>query len=128
MSPTRLCALLIALALAACGRQSDEPSSTSNIKQYAFFTWKAHSGDLCFALMTESESHKFIRRWSPKKNAKCGLAELKRELTALPADSHVYWRSLPARGIDYPGDNVIKEITQFAESKGLHLELMPTRE
>jgi hypothetical protein len=82
--------------------------------------------DFCFAIMTRAESHKFIHRWFPKRNAKCGVSALKTALATLPPNAYVYWQDWPPKKFDYPADNVIQDIIEFAESKDIHLKESPS--
>jgi len=53
-----------------------------------------------------------------------GIPQLKQELAALPKDSVVYWNDWP-RKFTYPQDGVVRELVEFARSKGVRLEQSP---
>src|SRR6266705_2297674 len=86
-------------------------------EQYSLFTWNTRSGDLCFAIMLEVERPKFIHSWFPKTGAKCGISGLKKALVALPKDTYVFWETWPPKKMDYPPENVVQEVIEFAESR-----------
>ena len=94
-------------------------------QQYSLFTWNVSSGDFCFALMTTAESHKFIHSWTAKRHSKCGALKLKQALAALPKDTVVLWHNWPPRKMDYPAENIVQEIVQFAESNRIHVRESP---
>ena len=121
----RLCCVLTIAVLLACGPTGGDSIPDYEFRLYSLFTWKAHSGDFCFAVMITAESHKFIHRWTAKWNAKCGVVELKQALAALPKGTVVLWESWPPRKMDYPPENVVQEIIQFAESKDIHIRESP---
>jgi hypothetical protein len=75
--------------------------------------------------MIQAESHKFLRSWTAKRNAKCGISELKKALGALPKDAFVLWQDWPPGKFDYPPDNVVQEAIEFAKSRGVRLEQSP---
>jgi hypothetical protein len=121
----RLCFLFTVVVLSACRPENSDSISAYKFEQYNLFTWKAGSGDFCFAIMIQAESHKFLRSWTAKRDAKCGTSELKKALIALPKDSYVSWEDWPPGKFDYPADNVVQEIIEFARSKGIHLTQSP---
>jgi hypothetical protein len=124
----RVCLPLIAFALATCGPcgpHRDETRAVAKVAAYNLFTWNVASGDLCYALVTEAEREAFIHRWFPKRNATCGVAELKKTLAALPRDSIVSWNNWPAKQIDYPSSDVINEIKRSAAAHRIRVELFP---
>jgi len=108
--------------------QPNEPPHPSyEFEQYCLLTWKNHSGDLCFALMLEYKSDRFIHKWNSKWGAKCGIAKLEEALAALPKDTYVGWNNWPPK-FDYPPDNIIDEVIEFAKSKGVRIEVDPAIE
>lgn len=121
----RLCFLLTLAPLSACRPESQDSIPAYEFEQYSVFSWKARSGDFCFAIMIRAESHKFLRSWTAKRNAKCGISELKKALSALPKNSFVLWEDWPSGKFDYPPDNVVQEVIEFAKGKDVHLEQSP---
>lgn len=75
--------------------------------------------------MTRAESNEYIHTWFPRRNAKCGTAELKHRLASLPTGAFVEWQTWPPKGFDYPADSVVEEIVEFAKGKGIRLEQSP---
>jgi hypothetical protein len=123
-TPIVLFATIILIMYPSCSRKA-EPLPDYEFRQYSLFTWNVRSGDFCFALMTTAESHKFIHTWTAKWNAKCGVVELKQALASLPNGTGVLWQSWPPKKMDYPPKNIVQEIIQFAEGKGIHLRESP---
>lgn len=123
---TCLCCLFAVVGLSGCGRGYEDSIPAYEFEQYSLFTWNTGSGDFCFKIMTGAESNKFIHTWFPKRNARCGIAELKKALTELPSGSRVFWEDWPPQGFNYPPENVIKEVIEFANGKGIHLEQSPS--
>jgi len=121
----RFCWLLIVAMFSACSPDSQDSVPAYEFEQYSLFTWNTRSGDLCFAIMIQAESHKFLRSWTAKRNAKCGISELKKALTTLQKDSHVLWQDWPPAKFDYPSDNVVQEIIEFAKGSGIDLKQSP---
>jgi hypothetical protein len=113
------------LILSGCRPKSNDPVLPYELETYTVFSWKGTPDDFCFKVMTRAEANKFIHTWFPKWNAKCGGAELRKALVALPKDSYVLWESWPPKGFDYPPDNVVDEIIAFAETKGIHVKVSP---
>jgi hypothetical protein len=120
----RLCLVITAVAVSACKPATEDSIPAYEFERYSLFTWTTHSGDFCFKIMTRAESNTFIHSWFAKRNAKCGISELKKALAALPKDSHVFWEDWPPR-FDYPPESVIQEMMGFAGSRGIHLEQSP---
>jgi len=129
----RVCFVLTALAFTSCpisqdrreDRGGEQTHTAQKVVIYHLFTWNVGTGNLCFALMAEPEDEEFIHRWFPKRNAKCGVGELKKALTALPKESVISWNNWPPKKIEYPPDAVVDEIMEFAEANGVRLELFP---
>lgn len=120
----RVLTLLTIAALSGCGPSNDSPIPAYEFKQYNLFTWKAASGDYCFALMIQAESHGFLRSLTAKRNGKCGISELKKALNTLPKSSVVLWQDWPPK-FDYPPEVVIEEIIAFAKINDVRLEQSP---
>jgi hypothetical protein len=117
--------VLIAIAVSACNPARNDSIPAYEFSRYSLFTWKAQSGDFCFAIMSGAERNKFIHSWFAKRNAKCGMSELKKALVALPKSSHVFWEDWPPK-FNYPSESVIREMIEFAKSKGINLEQSPS--
>ena len=92
--------------------------------QMTLLTWKSRSGELCFLLLPMIQrgraTHDFWSKWS----AQCGISKLKTALSAVPKDQVVYWNDWPNK-FTYPEDDVVREITDFAQTKGVRLEESP---
>lgn len=118
------CAAFVTFLVSAC---DCPPNSIPayEFEQYVLYTWNVRSGDLCFALMIQADRYEFRRRWFRKKNAKCGVADLKRAIAALPKGSFVLWQDSPSKGFDYPDERVIREMIEFATDHGVKLEHDP---
>ena len=93
-------------------------------QQMTLLTWKGWSGDLCFLLLPMMQrgraTHDFWSKW----NGQCGIPKLKDALSAVPKDQVVYWNNWPGK-FAYPEDHVLREIIDFAQSKGVRLEESP---
>jgi hypothetical protein len=126
LSKVQLFVIMAGVLFSACYSQGEETTSTSQkTPVYNLFTWNVQSGDVCFALMKEADRSQFIHRWFPKRNARCGIPELKKALAALPKNSLVCWNDWPPKEMDYPPDNVVDEIQRFAKANGIRVELYP---
>jgi len=121
----RLCLIATVVAFSACRPAREDPTPAYDFERYSLFTWKADSGDFCFAIIIRAEADKFLHSWTAKKSAKCGASELKRTLAALPKDSYVFWEDWPPKNFDYPPENIVHEIIEFAKGKGVHVEQSP---
>jgi len=111
------------------GIENAPPVQTSipphEFEQYTLFTWNNDGGNVCFAIMLEFQSSKFIHSWFPKRHGKCGVQELKNALLKLPNGSNVLWEEWPPKNLDYPPSAIIAEVTQFAEANGIHVKQSP---
>ena len=106
--------------LADCPQDSIPPWE---FDRYCLFTEQSDR-ILCFALMREFERHKFIHRWFPKRNLKCGVPELKQALASLPKGTTVLWTNWPKK-FDYPDQTVIDDLIAFAAQHDVRLEESP---
>jgi hypothetical protein len=113
------------LHLASVNESAIDPE---RFKQYALFTWNTQSDDLCFALMHESESTLFIRGWTSKWGAKCGITKLNEALGALPRGTYVSWYTWPPKDCDYPNKAVVTNILELASQKGVEVKLVSALE
>ena len=111
------------------GKYMFEPTEISipatYFEQTCLLTWKGWSGDLCFLLIPMTErgraTHDFTSKWA----GRCGIAQLKQELAALPKDRRaVYWNDWPSK-FTYPDERVVQEIIDFAKTQGIRLEQSP---
>jgi hypothetical protein len=125
---------LVAIAIAffvgyELGEYAAEPGEITipaeQFKQYSLLTWETRSRALCFSLMREYQRGRFIHSWTSKWGAKCGVAELKQALSALPKETYVYWNTWPPKNCDYPEDTVVREVVDFAATKNVHVQLAP---
>jgi hypothetical protein len=121
----RPCLVAMVLAFCACEPAQKNPIPAYDFTRYSLFTWNTDSGDFCFAIMIRAEADKFLHSGTAKRGAKCGASELKRTLIALPRDSQVFWEDWPPKHFDYPPENIVKEIIEFARTKGVRLEQSP---
>lgn len=112
----------LGIHIAAPGETSIPPEQFT---QYSLFTWNSHSDDFCFALMLEYKRGNFLKSWTSKWGAKCGTVQLKDALNALPQGTHVYWNTWPPKNCNYPEKRIVNEVIDFAQTKGVHLELLP---
>jgi hypothetical protein len=128
----RLPFVLIVIAAFVCGFLAGDynarPLATSyepgEFKNYCLLTWNGRSDDLCFGLMQRYKRNEFIKGWFSKWRGKCGVSELKHELSTLPQNTYIEWNNWPPR-FTYPQQNVADELVEFAKTKGLRLELNP---
>ncbi|MGI8957769.1 MAG: hypothetical protein ACR2II_12765 [Chthoniobacterales bacterium] len=118
--------MLTTIVLSACNPRMEDSIPAHEFEQFCLLTWKTSSDDFCFKIMSCAERNKFIHDWFPKRNAQCGIAELKKALTALPKGSHVFWEDWPPRKFEYPSESVIAEMIEFAKSNGIQLEQSPS--
>ena len=112
------------IAFSACNRGMEDSTPSHDFEQYCLLSWNTRSGDFCFRIMSCAERNQFIHSWFPKRNAKCGVSELKETLASLPKDSHVFWEDWPPK-FDYPQENLIQKMIEFAKNKGVRLEQSP---
>jgi len=91
--------------------------------QYVLYTWNERSDGLCFALMIQADRYRFLRRWFPKRKARCGVTELRQALAALPKNSFVLWQDSRSKGFDYPDEQAVRELIDFAKDLGIRLEV-----
>ena len=117
--------LLTVVALTACSRRGQDSIPAYEFEQYCLFTWETRSGDFCCAIMIQAESHEFLKSWMPQRSSTCGISALKKALSTLPKDSHVFWQDWPPK-FKYPSDRVVAEVIEFATSKNIHLEQSPS--
>lgn len=117
-------ALCVALVILLLLKWDCPPNSIPayEFEQYVLYTWNVRSGEFCFALMIQADRYQFRRRWFPKRHAKCGLADLKLAIAAVPRDKLILWQNSPSEGFDYPDENVIREMIEFAKDRGIKLE------
>lgn len=113
------------LHIASVNESAIDPA---RLKQYALFTWNTRSDDLCFALLHESESTRFIRGWTSKWGAKCGTGKLTEALGALPMGTYVSWYTWPPKNCDYPSETMVAKILELAKQKGVEVKLVPALE
>lgn len=113
----------------AVGIEMAPPVQTSipahAFEQYTLFTWNKGGDEVCFAIMLEYQRLGFIHSWFPKRKGKCGIEDLKHELSALPKDSNVLWETWPPKKFAYPADKIVDEVMQFAEARGIHVRQSP---
>jgi len=92
--------------------------------QMSLLTWKSGSGDLCFLLIPMTQRgracHDFWSKWS----GQCGTSKLKDALSVVPKDKDVLWNDWPPK-FTYPQDDAVRELIDFAQSKGVRLEQSP---
>jgi hypothetical protein len=117
--------LVMLVVFSGCSPARENSIPAYDFERYSLFTWKAPSGDFCFAIIIRADADKFLRSWTAKRGARCGASELKSALAALPKDSYVFWEDWPPKHFDYPPENIVQEIIEFAKSKGVHLEQSP---
>ena len=124
----KLCYVAVALVFSACRPGAKEAIPAYEFSTYTLFTWDSQSDEFCCKLMTRAESNEFIHAWFPRRNAKCGLANLEATLTQLPKDSLVLWETWPPKNFDYPPEKVVKEVIDFAASRNVHVKQSPALE
>jgi hypothetical protein len=116
--------LITVLALSACNHGMEDSTPAQEFQDYCLLSWNTRNDDFCFKIMTCAERNRFIHTWFPKRNAKCGIPELKTALAVLPKDSRVFWQDWPPT-FNYPQEKVIEEMIEFAKTKDIHLEQSP---
>jgi hypothetical protein len=94
--------------------------------RYELYTWRNRSRDVCFALMPEYQSGRFIHGWTAKWRAKCGVAQMKEAVASLPAGTVVSWTTWPAKGCDYPDQKIVAEVIEFAKARRVEVKLLPS--
>lgn len=117
---------LVAILLSACTPDGQDSIPPYEFEQYSMFSWKTDSNSFCFAVMIQAKSHAFLRSWSKKKQAKCGMSELQKALAALPRNSVVLWQDWPPANLDYPPDDVVQQVIEFAKANGIELKQSPS--
>jgi membrane-bound ClpP family serine protease len=100
------------------------PPTPVNPTEYCLLTWQERAGDVCFKLVFNFERSRAIHSWTSKWGGKCGSSQLKGALGSLPKGSYVHWYSWPPK-FDYPPGIDIDELTEFAKTKGINLQLSP---
>jgi hypothetical protein len=102
----------------------EESIPSDYFHQMTLLTWKGWSGELCFLLLPMMQrgraTHDFWSKW----NGQCGIPKLKKALSAVPKDQVVYWNNWPDK-FTYPERDVVREIIDFAKTKGIQLEELP---
>lgn len=119
-----LAALCISLMVLLVLKWDCPPNSIPayEFEQHVLYTWNVRSGDFCFALMIQAKGYEFRRRWFPKRNAKCGVADLKLAIAALPRNSFVLWQDSSSKGFNYPSETVVADMIEFAKDHGVRLQ------
>ena len=110
------------------GKYLFEPNEGSTPSEYfhqmTLLTWKGWSGELCFLLLPMMQrgraTHDFWSKWG----GQCGIPRLKDALGSVPKDQVVYWNDSPGK-FTYPEDHVVREIIEFAKTKGIRIEESP---
>lgn len=95
------------------------------LQEYCLLTWKSWSGDICFELMPRTDRDRFLGDWTGKWRAQCGIPNLEKALAHVPKDMMVGWQNRPSR-FTYPDQKVVRQVLDFANSKGIRIELEPT--
>ena len=54
----------------------------------------------------------------------CGVANLKKALSAVPKDKYVQWNNWPPK-FQYPSEKFCEEIIDFCKTQDVHLDLNP---
>ena len=116
--------LLLAVLTTACTDDYDSipPSAW---ERYSLLTWTSRTGELCFALMPIRERAAFLRRWFPKRQGTCGLADLKSAIERLPDGVAVMWEDIPRRNFTYPAARVCDEVVEFATAHHAKVVFVP---
>ena len=124
-----LTAILISFAAGiALGIYAGKPSAMNiephRLKQrYTLLTWKSHSGEVCFAMVPQYKSMRFVENPFNKWGGQCGISKLKEDLSMLPKDTYVEWVNWS--WFPYPSEAVTSDVMEFAKSKGVELTLEP---
>lgn len=92
---------------------------------FVLFSWKDKGGDYKFALVPMGKEAGFLKTFHPRRIGLRGLINLKIALEQLSAGTSIVWEDDQVKGLTYPSINHIDQITMFARSKGLRIELNP---
>lgn len=96
----------------------------SHFEELSLLTWKGWSGDLCFLIVPRIQrgraTHDFWSKW----HGKCGIAQLKDALAAVPKNKRVVWINSPPR-FTLPSERFCDEMVEFAKTKGITLHVNP---
>jgi hypothetical protein len=124
-----LLSLIVALGSAgALSSQSVEKQATSSkgaTGSFVLLSWKNKGGDFNFALMTPEKAKAFLKDFHPRRTGLRGLVQLKTALKELPTGASIVWEDDQVKGLTYPSIGYINQVTMFARSKGLRIELNP---
>jgi len=103
----------------------EESIPSAYFHQMTLLTWKGWSGDLCFLLLPMTQRGRATHDFWSKGRGRCGIANLKDALSAVPKDQTVDWNDWPGK-FSYPDDQLVQEVIEFAKTKGIRIEQMPT--
>jgi hypothetical protein len=105
-------------------RPEEQAAFSGSRGSFVLFSWKDR-GDYRFALVPVEKEAGFLKTFHPRRIGLHGLTNLKTALEQLSTGTAIVWEDDQIKGFTYPSIDHINQITAFARSRGLHIELNP---
>jgi hypothetical protein len=107
-------------------------------KGYELYSWQGAERDWEFCVLFNTDSEKSVKQVFDKRTTLKGVDRLKHRLSELPEGASVFWlnriplgtrpKAKGSEGLAYPPQSVIDEIRQYAETRKIKVEVLPSEE
>ncbi|HET6595297.1 MAG TPA: hypothetical protein VFG81_06725 [Anaerolineales bacterium] len=113
--------ILVGSFLSACGAASEPPTPfPESMKGYELYSWQ--DGDQWnFSLLVGTNREKTLEEIKAADTALRGMDALTAALEQMPAGQYITWSSRET--LTFPPDDIIEQVKQISEDKGLILNL-----